>query len=61
MERNSDAHHVMYLKSHSVREEDKPIPDDSTLFLLNVPPYGTKVSVAVYNNIYFYFLSVFLI
>ena len=40
---NSDAHHVMYLKSHSVREEDKRTPNDKTLFVLNVPPYCTKV------------------
>ena len=40
---NSDAHHVVYLKSHSVREEDKRTPNDRTLFVLNVPPYCTKV------------------
>ena len=40
---NSDAHHVLYLKSHSVREEDKRTPKDRTLFVLNVPPYCTKV------------------
>lgn len=42
-DQNSDAHHVMYLKSHSVREEDKRTPDDRTLFVLSLPPYCTKV------------------
>ena len=38
-----DAYHVLYLKSHSVREEDKRTPSGRTLFVLNVPPYCSKV------------------
>ncbi|XP_033737214.1 ribosomal RNA-processing protein 7 homolog A-like [Pecten maximus] len=35
----SKASHCIYLKEHNVREEDKCKPKETTLFLLNVPPY----------------------
>ncbi|XP_021379438.1 ribosomal RNA-processing protein 7 homolog A-like isoform X2 [Mizuhopecten yessoensis] len=35
----SKATHCIYLKEHSVREGDKCKPKETTLFLLNIPPY----------------------
>ncbi|CAB4021112.1 ribosomal RNA-processing 7 homolog A-like, partial [Paramuricea clavata] len=44
-DKNTEAFHVMYLKSHSVREENKHTPNGRTLFVLNVPPYCSKAAL----------------
>ena len=36
---------MLYLKSHSVREEDKSTPSGRMLFVLNVLPYCSKASL----------------
>lgn len=41
---STEASHVLYLKPHSVREEDDRTPSERTLFVLNVPSYCNKVS-----------------
>ena len=47
-DKNTEAFHVMYLKSHSVREENKCTPNGRTLFVLNVPPYCSKVGGRIF-------------
>ena len=47
---NQDVCHVLYLKDHSVREENDQTPNGRTLFVLNIPPYCTKVGLNIPNN-----------
>lgn len=35
--------HVLYFKKHSIRDEDSNRPPNKTIFIVNVPPYATKV------------------
>ncbi|XP_028395115.1 ribosomal RNA-processing protein 7 homolog A-like [Dendronephthya gigantea] len=44
-DKSTKANHIMYLKSHSSRGEDECTPNGRTLFVLNVPPYCTKVAL----------------
>ena len=37
------SYHFLYFKSHTVRDEDTTKPPDKTLFVVNIPPYCTKV------------------
>ena len=40
---NCSSYHVLYCKKHTVRDEDVARPPDKTLFVVNIPPYCTKV------------------
>lgn len=43
---SSDSCHFLYIKEHKVRDgSDTSRPTDKTLFVLNVPPYGTQESL----------------
>lgn len=37
------SYHFLYFKKHAVRDEDTTKPPDKTLFVVNIPPYCTKV------------------
>ncbi|EDO44850.1 predicted protein [Nematostella vectensis] len=39
------SNHFLYFKKHSVREEESLRPSDKTLFVINVPPYCTKLAI----------------
>lgn len=38
------SYHFLFCKRHSTRDEDAKKPPDKTLFVVNIPPYCTKVS-----------------
>ena len=37
------SYHYLYYKKHETREKDESKPQDKTLFVVNIPPYCTKV------------------
>ena len=39
------SYHYLYYKKHETREKDESKPQDKTLFVVNIPPYCTKVSL----------------
>jgi len=47
----SKAHQYLYIKQHQVREVTECKPTDRTIFILNVPPYCNKISLArIFNK-----------
>lgn len=37
--------HQLFIKEHSVRNQEPKYPRGKTLFVLNIPPYATRVSL----------------
>ena len=44
------SYHYLYYKKHETREKDESKPQDKTLFVVNIPPYCTKVSHKPYHS-----------
>lgn len=44
------SYHFLYFKKHSMRDEDATKPSDKTLFVVNIPPYCTKVRLLCLNT-----------
>ncbi|XP_058792808.1 ribosomal RNA-processing protein 7 homolog A [Phymastichus coffea] len=47
----SSDRHQLFLKEHSIRNQDPKYPRGKTLFILNIPPYATSESIAkIFND-----------
>ena len=49
------SYHYLYYKKHETREKDESKPQDKTLFVVNIPPYCTKVSLEriIFNGLFY--------